>query len=109
MAEDRNVQTQGKPDIVLEQVAVLRHRIDDLDEEIIRLLNARATDANKIGLLKDKNRDGDLPAEPRDRGAQSRTAWSTADHSMPARLRDYLNESLTSRGGWNGSPTVETE
>ena len=54
MAEDRNVQTQGKQDIVLEQVAVLRQRIDNLDEEIIRLLNTRAEDANEIGRLKDK-------------------------------------------------------
>lgn len=42
------------PNKVSAQVDELRRRIDQLDEEIVRLLNARAACANEIGLLKSK-------------------------------------------------------
>ena len=40
------------PESIAEQLDAYRNRIDRLDEEIVRLLNARATCANEIGQLK---------------------------------------------------------
>ena len=45
---------QETPDEVPAQMDDLRCQIDQLDEEIVRLLNARAACANEIGLLKSK-------------------------------------------------------
>ena len=57
-ADDRRV-AQGTPAAteagdVTARLADFRGRIDRLDEEIVRLLNARATCANEIGWLKGK-------------------------------------------------------
>ena len=54
MAEHRSARAQEIPDDVSAQLDEFRRRIDQLDEEIIRLLNARAACANEIGRLKDQ-------------------------------------------------------
>lgn len=42
------------PENIAGQLDAYRQRIDRLDEEIVRLLNARATCANEIGRLKEQ-------------------------------------------------------
>lgn len=51
MAEDKESGAAAK-DGITERLDEFRHRIDRLDEEIVSLLNARATCANEIGWLK---------------------------------------------------------
>lgn len=55
-ADDRTVDTGAPaavdPDDIAARLNDFRGRIDRLDEELVRLLNARATCANEIGWLK---------------------------------------------------------
>ena len=50
----------------------LRRRIDLLDEQLVRLLNARAACALEIGRLKRETGDRHLPARARSRSARAR-------------------------------------
>ena len=54
MPEARSQGDPPAPEGVAEQLEAYRRRIDRLDEEIVRLLNARATCANEIGRLKEQ-------------------------------------------------------
>jgi chorismate mutase len=54
MAEPPKTSTPGSDTGVEEQLNEYRQRIDRLDEELVRLLNARASCANEIGRLKDQ-------------------------------------------------------
>ena len=42
------------PDRIAAELDRYRRRIDELDEQLVRLLNARATCANEIGRLKER-------------------------------------------------------
>jgi chorismate mutase len=53
MPEARS-QGDPAPEGIAEQLDAYRRRIDRLDQEIVRLLNARATCANEIGRLKEQ-------------------------------------------------------
>ena len=52
MAEGTASEHQPEPGNIAEQMNECRRRIDALDEEIVRLLNARAACATEVGLLK---------------------------------------------------------
>lgn len=51
--KDRGVGA-SMPAEIAEQLRIHRRRIDQLDEEIVRLLNERASCANEIGALKEQ-------------------------------------------------------
>ena len=53
MAEGERRDDPTVPVKIAEQLDEFRRRIDELDTEIVRLLNARATCANEIGQLKE--------------------------------------------------------
>ena len=54
MAEAAKRPATGPDAAVGAQLREFRNRIDRLDEELVRLLNARASCANEIGHLKDR-------------------------------------------------------
>lgn len=54
MSEGRSQGDPPAPESIAAQLDAYRRRIDQLDEEIVRLLNARATSANEIGRLKEQ-------------------------------------------------------
>ena len=54
MAETRPSGDQPVAERIAEQLDRYRQRIDALDEELVRLLNERATCANEIGRLKEQ-------------------------------------------------------
>ncbi len=53
MAESKKTLTSQIPATIAPRMDELRRRIDQLDAEIVRLLNARAACADEIGRLKD--------------------------------------------------------
>lgn len=54
MAEGRPPGDESVPDRIATDLDRYRRRIDELDEQLVRLLNARATCANEIGRLKER-------------------------------------------------------
>lgn len=54
MAEGRPPGDESAPGRIAADLDRYRRRIDELDEQIVRLLNARATCANEIGRLKER-------------------------------------------------------
>lgn len=54
MPQGRSQGDPRVPEPVAEQLDAYRTRIDELDEQIVRLLNDRATCANQIGRLKEQ-------------------------------------------------------
>ena len=54
MAESWPPRDEPVPDRIATDLDSYRRRIDELDEQLVRLLNARATCANEIGRLKEQ-------------------------------------------------------
>ncbi len=54
MAQGRPPGDESGPERIAADLDRYRQRIDELDEELVRLLNARATCANEIGRLKER-------------------------------------------------------
>lgn len=54
MAEGRPPGGESVPKGIAADLDRYRRRIDELDEQLVRLLNARATCANEIGRLKER-------------------------------------------------------
>ena len=65
----------------------LRRQIDELDEALVRLLNARAACALEIGRVKKQIGPGDLPARPRGRGARARAEHQPGPAGRRAPIR----------------------
>lgn len=54
MAEGRPPGDESAPARIAADLDRYRRRIDELDEQLVRLLNARATCANEIGRMKER-------------------------------------------------------
>ena len=67
--------------------AELRQRIDALDEQLVRLLNARAACALEIGRVKKTAGPADLPAVARGGGAGARAAINPGRSTTPPMRR----------------------
>ena len=90
------------------QLKEYRSRIDRLDEDLVRLLNARAACANEIGRLKDQvGMETYQPNRELEVLEHVRTV-NAGPLDGPRESRACSNGSSTSRDGSNGSLTTET-